>query len=672
MKQKRKTAKRRKIYLLSVLLLFFAGVTACGKEQGKQRATEPAQTPAPSAARDDIPVSSALPQTTAGPTPVSEKYIYTGSCGENVKWKLNVKTGKMIIWGNGDMKDYTVDHGTYPVPWCKMRDEIKKVVVKEGVTAIGKNAFKKSSLLTGIKLADSVKRINEYAFLDCNNLEDISVLKGIEFIGIDAFSGCPGLKKMKIGGPCTETIKWKLNTKNGRLVIWGEGAMEEYGGVYYQPPWYYITDEIKEVVVREGVTSIGENAFKSCDFLTDIKLASTVRRIDKHAFKNCKKLKEIQIPSTVRKVGCAAFFSCKGLKKVVLGDGVKVIERYAFAYCDKLEDISLPDNIEYIGACAFRNCPGLGKIEIIRGVCGNRNGENAGADVKWELNTKTGRMVIWGNGEIRNFWEKGCDDYLTTPWYGIDDRIKEVVIKEGVTAIGDYAFARCDTLTGIEMAATVKKIGISAFEECDGLKRIRIPSTVKEIGMDAFLGCSRLKNLIFEEGVKIIGIDAFGGCDSLKEVSLPKSIKYIGSGAFRGCYSLTKVRIKGEIKPWRYSLWRTGVFQNCTSLSQVNLSKRVETIPKKIFEGCKKIKKVVLPENVKEIQARAFGKCRNLRTIVIRSKKLERVHSKVFYGLLGGIDIYVPKEKLKEYRKLFRESGIDLDLNKITLKGLEE
>lgn len=88
---------------------------------------------------------------------------------------------------------------------------------------------------------------------------------------------------------------------------------------------------------------------------------------------------------------------------------------------------ALPDNMERIGCATFRNCPGLGKIEIIREVCGNRYGENTGENVKWELNTKTGRMVIWGNGEIRDFTQIGCDDYpLTTSWCGVDDRIKDM------------------------------------------------------------------------------------------------------------------------------------------------------------------------------------------------------------------------------------------------------
>lgn len=128
---------------------------------------------------------------------------------------------------------------------------------------------------------------------------------------------------------------------------------------------------------------------------------------------------------------------------------------------------------------------------------------------------------------------------------------------------------------------------------------------------------------------------------------------------------MSKARIKGDIKQWK-----AGVFQDCEVLSQIDLSKRVKTIPKHFFHGCKKIKKIVLPENVKEIQAKAFWKCRRLRTIVIRSKKLEQVHKKTFCGLPEDVVIYVPKEKLKEYRDLFRESGIAL--NKITLKGLEE
>lgn len=122
--------------------------------------------------------------------------------------------------------------------------------------------------------------------------------------------------------------------------------------------------------------------------------------------------------------------------------------------------------------------------------------------------------------------------------------LKSVVIPNGVTDIGNYAF-RGTGLTSITIPGTVHNIGFNAFEKCSSLTSVRIPGTLTEIASETFNGCSSLTTVSMVNGLQTIGGNAFYGCTSLKGIYMPSSIKTINKGAFQGCPALRSIWFYG-------------------------------------------------------------------------------------------------------------------------------
>jgi len=121
------------------------------------------------------------------------------------------------------------------------------------------------------------------------------------------------------------------------------------------------------------------------------------------------------------------------------------------------------------------------------------------------------------------------------PWYFPRGLIEKVIIADGVTKIGEYAFRECENVTSVKIPVGVEKISDSAFFGCYGLTNIEIPASVKKIGKSAFRYCEELTSVTISDGVEEIGGSAFVDCNKLT------SVKNIGSGAFYGCTSLEKI-----------------------------------------------------------------------------------------------------------------------------------
>jgi hypothetical protein len=123
----------------------------------------------------------------------------------------------------------------------------------------------------------------------------------------------------------------------------------------------------------------------------------------------------------------------------------------------------------------------------------------------------------------------------------------DVVIPEGVTEIGDYAFYGCSGLISVEIPDGVTTIGDFAFAWCESLASIDIPESVTTIGDSAFAGCESLTSIKIPESVTSIGYYTFGWCDSLTSIEIPEGVTTIGDGAFYECYNLTSIKIPESV-----------------------------------------------------------------------------------------------------------------------------
>ena len=285
------------------------------------------------------------------------------------------------------------------------------------------------------------------------------------------------------------------------------------------------------------------------------------------------------------------------------------------------------------------------------------------------------------------------NNYWDSPWYSQEDKIKKVVIEDGVTNIGNSAFDYCYKLTSVTIPNSVTSIGSAAFYGCHSLTSVTIPNSVTSIGSNAFENTKWYGNqpdgLIYagkvlyrykgtmpsntkieiKEGTTEIAGGAFYGCSGLTSIVIPNSVTNIGSDAFYGCSGLTSITIPNSVKSIEYS-----AFQDCSSLTSVTIPKSVTSIGYAALGGCTGLtsiivekgntyydsrdncnaiietksntlingcKNTIIPNSVTNIGIEAFYGCSGLTSIVIPNS-VTNIGSDAFYGCSGLTSIVIP------------------------------
>ena len=267
-------------------------------------------------------------------------------------------------------------------------------------------------------------------------------------------------------------------------------------------------------------------------------------------------------------------------------------------------------------------------------------------DCTWSLDGTV--LTISGTGEMENFYYNE-----SSPW---GKSVTKVVISDGVTSIGDYAFYDCSSLISITIPDSVTSIGYYAFSYCSGLTSVMIPDSVTSIGQDAFFGCENLNavyitdlaawckilffprsdgfsfgdsnplyhggdlycndelvtDLQIPKGITNIGDYAFYGCGSLTSVTIPDGVTSIGADAFAYCSGLTSVTIPDSV-----TSIGNGAFSNCSGLTSVTIPDNMTSISGRAFAYCSGLTSVTIPDGVTSIGEHAFSYCSGLTSITI-------------------------------------------------------
>ena len=344
-----------------------------------------------------------------------------------------------------------------------------------------------------------------------------------------------------------------------------------------------------DVVVPEGVTSIGYSAFKDCRSLKSITLPKSMTSIGKEAFYGCKKLTSVTLPKGVTSIGDTAFWGCSSLTSVTLPEGVTSIGRSAFEDCSSLTSVTLPKSMTSIGDSAFQWCSSLTSITLPEGV------------------TSIGRSAFWGCSSLTSITLPESVTSIGDGAFWRCSSLKSITLPEGVTSIEDSAFEDCRSLTSVTLPQGVTSIGHLAFYRCSSLTSIILPKGMTSIGYRAFYDCRSLTSVTLPEGMTSIGSYAFSGCSNLTSVTLPEGVTSIGSYAFSGCSSLTSVTL-----PEGVTSIEDGAFEGCSSLTGITLPQGVTSIGDSAFRGCSSLTSINLPESLTSIGQGAFGGCRVL------------------------------------------------------------
>ena len=357
---------------------------------------------------------------------------------------------------NSEEKTAEVTNGIY---FYSGSIDIPKKFTYEGVdysvTSIGRWAFQSCGGLTSVTIPNSVTRIRGGAFEECRGLTSIIIPNSVTIIEWDAFRKCIGLTSVTIPNSVISIDAHSFDGCSG----------------------------LTSVTIGNSVTSIGNFAFDGCSGLTSVHITdldawckiafssdfSNPLSFAHHLYLNGEEIKDLVIPNSVTSIGADAFQGCTNITSV-----------------------TIPNSVTSIGGNAFHGCTYLTSVYI--------TDLEAWCKISFEFNAYSNPLIyshhLYLNGE----------------------EIKNLVIPNSITTIGDWAFYTCRSLTSVTIPNTVTNIGYCAFGECFNLTSVTIPNSATTIGDFAFLYCRNLTSVTIPNSVTSIKKAAFDGCSHLSSV----------------------------------------------------------------------------------------------------------------------------------------------------------
>lgn len=225
---------------------------------------------------------------------------------------------------------------------------LTSVTIPSSVTSIERSAFSDCTGLTNVTIPESVNSIGRYAFDGCNSLTNVTIPESVNSIRACAFRGCTGLKTAgPIGGNYNIQFGWTNEIP--------DFAFDD-------------CSSLTNVIIPEGVTSIGSDAFSGCTGLISVTIPDSVTQIGDAAFRDCTGLTNVTIPEGITSIGSDAFDGCTGLTSVTIPSSVTSIEWGAFSGCTGLTNVTIPDSVTKIRSWAFSGCTGLTSVTIPNSV----------------------------------------------------------------------------------------------------------------------------------------------------------------------------------------------------------------------------------------------------------------------------------------------------------------
>ena len=489
----------------------------------------------------------------------------------------------------------------------------------------------------------------------------MTIGNSVTSISDSAFSGCSSLTSVTISD----------------IAAW---CNISFGDSYSYPLRYahhlYLNgEEIKDLIIPNSVTSIGDYAFWGCSGLTSVTIPNSVTSIGRSAFQDCSGLTSVTIGNSVTSIGQSAFSGCSGLTSVTIPNSVTSIGQSAFSGCSGLTSVTIGNSVTSIGDYAFRGCSGLTNVTIPNSVTSIANGAFRGCSSLTSISVETGNTKYDSRNNCNAIIETasnklivGCKN-TTIPnsvtsignyaFYGCSG-LTSATIGNSVTSIGNDAFNGCSGLTSVTIGNSVTSIGDWAFINCSGLTSVTIPNSVTSIGRDAFIGTAWYDNqpdglvyagkvaycykgtmpantsISLQEGTLGIAGRAFSGCSGLTSVTIPNSVTSIGDEAFRGCSGLTSATIGSSVTSIGQS-----AFYGCSGLTSVTIGNSVTSIGYNAFGGCSGLTSVTIGNSVTNIGFYAFNNCSSLTSVLIPNS-VTSIAGGAFIGCSGLTSVTIP------------------------------
>lgn len=452
---------------------------------------------------------------------------------------------------------------------------------------------------------------------------------------------------------------------------------------------------VTEVIIPEGVTTIGSGAFAKCTSLTSVIIPEGVNLIDSSAFANCTSLTSVIISEGVTRINPAAFAGCTSLQHVEIPSSVSIIDILAF---DKTPWLERQSDDYVIGGSVLIKCQSKEKeLFVPEGITFSTDGAFDG--VKAEIIHLPGSLTDFGTGmfdgmetlrqvtfsdqatEIGGSFCSDCDietvdfpaglkSILNDAFYGCA-HLHDLVFPDGLEEIGEYAFRYCNALEEIILPDSIKAIEQLAFCDCGDLKRVVLPNNNAFLGEDAFcsvpirhlhipasfidgesISYAFTRNQISEitvdaDNPSLTAVDGvlyskdltvlYKAPDMIEQITIPETVTKIMDYAFLNCSKLRDLSLSRYLESIGES-----AFRGCTALQVLDLPCVLQKIGPSAFEGCNSLTSVALPQGLKQIGTKAFFKCTALTAIAIPDSVTE-LGDAAFRGCAALKDVQMPE-----------------------------
>ncbi len=355
------------------------------------------------------------------------------------------------------------------------------------------------------------------------------------------------------------------------------------------------------MIANAQTTTFSYTATAKVDRFDEYSYFIGAQRVISHTFDETTGSGTVVYDGKVTELADSALSTSRNMSAVVIPEGITTIGSYAFLNCSKITTLRLPHTLSHVKTSAFFNCSYLSKGKFIID------------DLAWWCG------IVFDNSNANPV-------YFAKHIYSDENtEITEAVIPEGVTAIGDYAFNKCEGITAVSLPSSLTTIGENAFAYT-GLVSVDFPESLTEIKKQAFNRCSDLKSVTIPEGVVSIGYYAFSHC-GITSLTLPSTIRSMDH-SFYSCSDLAQLTLSEGITSLGYSfsyidaltsvhipstVILKGDFTNCPNLASVTIAEGATVVNG--FNECDKLASIVIPSTVTKING--LLRCPSLRSITI-------------------------------------------------------
>ena len=535
----------------------------------------------------------------------------------------------------------TARNASYGLQYNYYGSSYNNEVYVSGYYSNDKDIYIPSNVNYNGKICDVVG-IGSYVFSGNNSIEKVYIDEGIQFIEAGAFNSCGCLKTVYL----PESL---LSIRSDAFAYCSKLDNLVLPSNVYQIEYNFVTPSITSISISPNnrFLCIEDNIIYSLDKKTiyyalscknNLIIKDGVEYISDQAFGYCSNIRSVYFPSSVRYIGNAAFYSNYNLKSVVFDNCPVSIGDYAFYQCNNLYSLELGNSILSIGEYAFFNCRFV-TVQIAPTIVSLS--DTAFAECysleKFTADSNNSNYPVI-NGII---YTKSLSEFYIIPakfrgtiyiprnMYSVDAYVlssyaTEVVVDENNTNY--YSYDSCLYMKATKMLVFVPQ----------EVTNLRLKSDTLRISAGVCSYHSNLSTVTFNDGLQVIDSDAFRDCGNAKFINaFPSSLINIGDYAFANCVYLTSIELGSK-----FESLGIGTFNN-SGLSYVNLGSNITAIPNYCFSNCNNLQNIEIPSSVKTLGNECFQYCNNLISAKI-SNSIINIPDNCFYCCYSLSSISLP------------------------------